>query len=278
MEYATKRVDHDLISHQVFLEKLYNKNQTTKRIAEEFTESKQVDFIAHLEENEVPVEFGIGLLTQMALHKRASLPTLVGILRHHFGNSQATVDMIQRCMDIGLVSWDKVTQTFVVIFQIGQAVQDDLDRYQYPLPMVVKPKTVGTNKETGYLLGSGSLILKDNHHDDDICLDHINRMNAVRLTLDMDTATMIQNQWRDLDKVKPGESKHDFERRKKAFEKYDRTCKDVFETLTMHSDSFYLTHKYDKRGRTYCQGYHVDYQGNAWNKAVVQLADKELVE
>jgi DNA-directed RNA polymerase len=41
---------------------------------------------------------------------------------------------------------------------------------------------------------------------------------------------------------------------------------------------FYLTHRYDKRGRTYAQGYHVNTQGNCWNKAVIELADEEVVE
>jgi DNA-directed RNA polymerase len=62
------------------------------------------------------------------------------------------------------------------------------------------------------------------------------------------------------------------------FEKYDRTAKDVITALSIHTDGFYLTHKYDKRGRVYCQGYHINYQGAPWNKATIQLADKELVE
>ena len=48
------------------------------------------------------------------------------------------------------------------------------------------------------------------------------------------------------------------------------------EILTEESDTFYLPHKYDKRGRTYCQGYHVSYQGAAWNKAVIEFANEEV--
>ena len=39
----------------------------------------------------------------------------------------------------------------------------------------------------------------------------------------------------------------------------------------------YLTHKYDKRGRVYCQGYYISYQGTDWNKAVIELSNKEIV-
>jgi len=39
-----------------------------------------------------------------------------------------------------------------------------------------------------------------------------------------------------------------------------------------------MTHRYDKRGRVYCMGYHVNYQGTPWNKAVIELADKEMIQ
>jgi DNA-directed RNA polymerase len=63
--------------------------------------------------------------------------------------------------------------------------------------------------------------------------------------------------------------------RRKAFEKYDQSSKDVMHALMGIRDRFWLTHKYDRRGRTYCVGYHINYQGTSWNKAVVEFANKE---
>lgn len=128
------------------------------------------------------------------------------------------------------------------------------------------------------MLTEGSVILKKNFHNDDVCLDHINRCNRIPLTINQTTATMVKNQWRNLDKQKDGETREEFLKRKKAFEKHDRTAKDVMSILTAKTDVFYLTHKYDKRGRTYCQGHHVTYQGTPWNKAVIQFANTELVK
>ena len=88
---------------------------------------------------------------------------------------------------------------------------------------------------------------------------------------------MIQNQWKGLDKIRDGETKMDLDKRRKAFQKYDRNSKVVLELLTMISDKFYLTHRYDKRGRTYAQGYHVNPQGNSWNKAIINFANKEVI-
>jgi hypothetical protein len=267
-----------LMQHQVELEQLYNKNQLIPRIKQEFTSCTAINFEMLFNDNKIPVDLGYALLVQMALHKRCNLPTLVGTLRSHCATAQEVVDHIITMAQLGLVTWNALQKMFVVVIPISDDVQAELDRFQFPLPMVVEPREVKCNRDTGYVLNRGSIILKKNHHDQDVVLDHINRMNKVRFTINTDTAKMIQNSWRNLDKAKPGESKEDFEKRKRAFEKYDRTCHDVIEVLTQHGNEFYLTHKYDKRGRIYCQGYHVNYQGAPWNKAVIELAEPEVIE
>lgn len=282
MSQTSQEVSPTELLKQVELEKLFNKNQTLSRIRREFTECDDFDFPKYIDHMAIPVDFGLDLLVQIALHKRADLSTMVGLLRHHFKDAsspaQSCADMLLKAAMADLVTWNAAYQQFIVIYTISQDVQDELDRFQFPLPMVIPPRTVRKNTDNGYVLGAGSLLLRDNHHNDDICLDHINRVNQIPLAIDHDTATMIKNRWRNLDKAKEGESREDFEKRKRAFEKYDRTTKDVIAELGDHSGRFYLTHKYDKRGRTYCQGYHVNYQGAPWNKAVICLADKEHVE
>lgn len=267
-----------LIAHQRELEKLFNKNQLITRIKSEFMECDSFDFSEYMEDKGIPRGFGYDLLVQMALHKRCDLQTLIGLLDRHFHNVQETADMLWVCAEADLVDWSPDLKIFIACFNIAKEVQEELDRYQFPLPMVVRPRKVRKNTETGMLLTEGSLILKKNHHDGDICLDHINRVNSIQLTINHNVANMIQNQWRNLDVIKPGESRDDFKRRKKAFEKYDRTAREVMDVVTKLSPVFYLTHKYCKRGRTHCQGYHVDYQGAPWNKAVVQFANEEIVQ
>lgn len=270
--------DADLMEKQVELEQLYSKNQLIPRIKAEFTNCKEVDFSAIFQSNGIPLDFGYALLVQMALHKRAPLPTIVGVLRSHCDTAQEVVELIIKMCELDLCHWHPVQERLVVAITISDDVQEELDRFQFPLPMVIEPKEVKTNRDTGYVLNRGSIILKKNHHSGDVCLDHINRQNRIALTINEDTATMVKNAWRNLDKPKEGESREDFEKRVRAFEKYDRTCKDVHDKLREAGDRFYLTHKYDKRGRIYCQGYHISYQGAPWNKAVIELADKEIVE
>lgn len=279
---ARTDIDAARLDLQLELEHLYHKNQLLPRIRQEFLACEDVDFPAYMKEHGILPEFGLDLLVQMVLHKRTTLPILVGILRSHFeplvNASQLAADMLLKCAEADLVDWSETLEKFIIKFDISKDVQEEINRYQYPLPMVIPPAEVTCNRETGYLTSRGSIILKKNHHNDDVCLDHINRMNSIRFTIDDDTAFLIENQWRHLDRPKDGESYADYQKRQKAFEKYDTTSKEVIGKILSLGNEFYLTHKYDKRGRTYCQGYHVTYMGNAWNKAVIELADKELVE
>ena len=263
--------------HQEELEVLFNKNQQYARIRKEFEDAGE-DLLNYMVENEVDPNFGYDLLVQMALHKRADVPTLVGAMRSHFAEAQDVLNMLIHCAKIDLVTYSTQFKQFIVLHDITQDVQDDLDRFQYPLPLIIEPREVRSNKDNGYhYVKEGSLILKNNHHNDDICLDHINRVNKVRFRIDHDTAKMIKNSWSNLDKPKEGETKEDYEKRVRAFEKYDRTAKDILEYYKELGNEFYLTHKYDKRGRIYCQGYHVSYQGAPWNKAVIEFAEGEVV-
>lgn len=270
----------DMKQYQIDMEKLFHKNQLIPRIKLEFTNA-EFNFRKHMIDNNIDTDFGFDLLVQMALHKRTTLPVLVGILRRHYKNlqtgSQQTANAILDCVKADLVDWNPSLRQFIVRYDISQDVQDDLDRYQYPLPMIVPPNPLKSNEDTGYFTSRNSVILKNNHHDNDVCLDHLNKVNNIKLKINSVTATMIQNSWKNLDKPKDGEDRKDYQRRVKAFEKYDRTARDVMMHLEIAGNEFWLTHKYDKRGRVYAQGYHVNYQGNAWNKAVVELAEGEIV-
>jgi len=267
-----------MLQFQYDIETLFHKNQLFPRIKAEF-EGYPI-FEDAFKEAQIEPEFGYALLVQMVLHKRASLPTLVGILKkHHDDDCQATADALLRACHSNLVDWHPIAKQFIIRFEISPDVQAELDRYQYPMPLVVEPKEVTDNRDTGYYTSKGSIILKDNHHDDDVCLDHINRMNRIKLRINMDVALTVKNRWRGLDKQAEDEDRQEFLKRKKQFEKFDRTAYDVMDHLGLSNEGeFWLTHKYDKRGRTYCQGYHVNYQGAPWNKAVIEFANGETIE
>ena len=267
-----------MLEFQIEIEQLFHKNQLFTRIKGDFQECTDPDFGAMMDKAGFDREFGWDFLVQMALHKRATLPTMAGILMRHFdGDAQRTVNAIEAAVRADLGNWSPLSKVFIVRWDISQDIQDDIDRYQYPLPMVVEPRILRTNKDTGYYTSHNSVILRDNHHDEDVCLDHLNSINRIKFRLNQDVAGTIQNRWRHLDKPKIDEDISEYQKRVKAFEKYDRTAHDVLNHLGLSNEGeFWLTHKYDKRGRTYCQGYHVNYQAACWNKAVVEFANQEV--
>lgn len=260
------------------LEQLFSKNQLIPRMSKEFKDYEDINFIGFFEHIGIDPKLGIDAMVQMALHKRADLPTLVGSLHHHSDNAQVITDALLTMAENDCFDYDPTIDKFIVIYGISDDVALELESFQYPLPIVSEPKLVKCNTDTGYYVGKGSIILKKNHHDMDVCLDHINRMNNIRLSINWDVAKFVKNKWSSLDKPKEGETRQEFEKRVRAFEKYDRTAKDVMELVTKEGNEFSLGHKYDKRGRTYSQGYHINYQGTSWNKAVIEFTDKELVD
>lgn len=266
-------MDTVLKEKQLELEHKYNKNQLMKRVKSAF---KCEDFDKLFEEQSIPPAFGYELLAVMAIQKRANVPTLVGVLNHHYEKAQDTADMLTKCVEADLVDFDSEAEVFIAKYLITPDVQRELDYYQFPLPMIVPPKKVYRNNETGYLASGGSLILKNNYHEEDICLDHINRMNHVQLKLDMDTAKMVNLKWRNLDKPKDGETWQDYQDRMKAFKKYQTSTMKVMEEINDSSDCFYMTWAFDKRGRSYSRGYHINIQGVDWNKAVINFYNEEV--
>jgi hypothetical protein len=94
-------------------------------------------------------------------------------------------------------------------------------------------------------------------HNEDTCIEHINTMNAIPLTLE----------WRVLIDLSESTDSDDIHFIKMSERTYD----------SIGERKFYLKHHYDTRGRVYCQGYYVNYQGSQYKKAIVQLANKELI-
>ena len=261
------------LDHQVELERLYSNNELMPRMRKVFEDFGAKDDLAALGIDE---KLGMAVLIQMALRKRCNVTTLVGVVRKLMPTAQQAMDEVAKCVEAGLVQWNG--EVFITNFTMPTAVQLELDRFQYPLPMVVRPKHLTKNTQTGYLASgaTGSVVLKDNHTEDDVCLDHLNRVNAMKLTLNVDTATMVKNKWAHLDKPKEGESVFDYQKRRKAFDKYTQHAYHVMGVVCAEGNEFFITNRYDKRGRVYAQGHYINPQGTEWNKAVAEFAHQEI--
>lgn len=144
-----------------------------------------------------------------------------------------------------------------------------IEHSQYLPPMVCEPLELENNYSSGYLSHSDGLILgSGNMHDGDICLDVLNTLNKVALKLDTDFLSKVEEE--------PTFELDDREKAK-AWDKFKRDSYKFYLMIAEQGNEFYLTNKVDKRGRIYAQGYHITTQGTSFKKAMIELANEEVV-
>lgn len=257
------------------LEELYNKFQLMKILRSEF---ETIVDMSVAEENIEP-EMVIDALCQMYLHRQADPATLVGILSPKWGSPQVVADKLLRLVELDYFDFNEDLDRFTVSYDLSDDVKEMLDKFQFPLPMVVHPLPVQDNFDTGYLGMKGLLVLNgsDYFKDVDICLDHLNRANKVALAMNFDVINSDQGRF-----VKPvravGEDFDEYRKRLKQAEQFYQTSIAVMSQINELSDEVYLTHRYDRRGRVYTSGYHINTQGDDYRKAVLTLANKEVLK
>lgn len=257
-----------MVETQQNLEELFNRNQLMDVLREQF---------APLADDN---QFWLDCLCQIYLHKQADVPTMVGLFSPKWGEPQEVAEMLTEVVEADLMDFDMESYRFIMKYEITQDVQDLLDRYQFPLPMVVRPNKVKNNHSgSGYYDRKGRIVLNgsDVFDDEDVCLDHINRANSVALTINTDVIASAEGMM-ILPKRKPGEGFTDFQKRQKQAEVFYNTSLEVMQGMLTLGNEFWLTHKYDRRGRTYAVGYHVNSQGTDYNKAVLELSRKEIIK
>lgn len=276
--------------NQQMLEHLFNDRQARPLILKELASNQivqaEITQAIKLSEGFLTKEFIEDVLIQLILAKRTTVPALVGMFRFHFANHfdshQLAAMGFAGMIALRLVGFDDARMQLVVKYDVSEKTHDLIRQYMYLPPMIIPPLPVrdgSNNRGSGYITQPGdSLLLQDNHHEGELCVEHLNTCNQVQLTINDRVVKSLRNHWKNVEAPKPDETFEDYQKRIKAFEKYEKDSFLVMALMIEMGNVFYLTHKYDKRGRTYCQGYQVNYQGNTWNKAVVELANKEMVQ
>ena len=188
----------------------------------------------------------------------------------------------------------KTREGWIVIsrVELDSEVTQYADNALYLPPLIIKPRKVRSNRDSGYITQRGeSLILGfyENHHDDNICLDVINTLNSNEYELDIEfikqykeeatevTIEQLQENARIKDKVLT-----DIDAQKKLkeirdnWDKYQEQGAFLQHLMVHHGNSFYLCNKVDKRGRIYSSGFHMNVQGSSFKKAMVNFKHHEI--
>ena len=150
---------------------------------------------------------------------------------------------------------------------------DALTKYmaisQYLPPMVCEPLEVTHNFSSGYLTHNDTLILgSGNHHDGDICLDVINKVNKIPLKLCTQFLSTVEEE---------PSFELDSQDKITQWNEFKIQSYEFYVLMVQQGNRFYFTNKVDKRGRLYCQGYHLSSQGTAFKKAMLEFAEEEIV-
>ena len=213
----------------------------------------------------------LNILTQTVLIASDYVPLLsicssvsFGLSRYH--DIQTCADVLWLINQTDLILIDIVNDTRYI--QSNMELPDELVNRLTLMcvlpPMLVKPRTLRHNKSCGYLtINKDSLILgdKENYHDECISLDVLNTLNSQAYQLDLDICYKYEKELTG-DELTHNKAKEQFE--------YFR---DVIQDKTI-----FFTHKVDKRGRIYSQGYQFNTQGSSYEKACINLKTKEFVE
>lgn len=265
---------------QLHLEELFDKHKLMPALrnhfSRDFYETAIEEMVAKYPD--IPARFITEVLVQMQLHKQTTPAVLIGVLKSQWRDveAQQLADWLTVLVEEGVLLYEGLR--LVVKFTIPEELQKAIDTLQFPMPMLVEPVKVESNSNTGYLTTKGSLLLGKSHHEGDINLEHINRQNSIKFTLNFNTVTNGINKWANLDKPKKSESQEKYEKRIAAFARFKERSGQLHELIEHTGNLFYLTNKYDMRGRCYSVGYLVNPQGHDFNKAILEFNNKEIVE
>lgn len=260
-------------------------------------ESKQTrkDHISQMDLKELVEELFVRIAS---LTSETTLNNLASQLAPELGFADTRVG-IQACAEVLAIITDtsffdlvKYHVNSSIYVRSNFALPDDLleyvERACYLPPMIVRPNTLRDNRSSGYKTIKGdSLILGGgiNHHNLPISLDVLNIMNNYKLCLNEFILNNVEQEpTSDLDEYESDKPITEIEKRrliaqqKANWQRHLDQSKYFTEHLLANNNEFYITNKYDKRGRIYSQGHHINPQGTSFKKASIDLHDKQLVE
>lgn len=262
-------------------------------------ESKQTrkDHISQMDLRELTTEIYVriaSLTSETTLNNLASqLAGILGFADTRVG-IQACAEVIAILCDTNFFNLTKYHINSSIYVSSNFALPDELNAYIeracYLPPMVVKPKKLRDNRSSGYLTVKGdSLILGGghNHHNDHIALDVLDLMNGYELCLNEFILNNVEEEpTHDLDVVeqKPDqpplteiEKQRAIMQQKNNWNKHLSQCDYFYKHILLNNNKMYITNKFDKRGRIYSQGHHINPQGTSYKKACIDLFNKEVV-
>lgn len=230
------------------------------------------------------------LLTKTVLHCQAPLPLVSIASMVHVGmgkldDIRTVSELIATLEPLGLWAIHERSKTRMVesLIMPSEQLELKLNHACYIPPMIEKPDTLYRNNSCGLkTVDKDSLILgnSSNYHSNSISLDVLNTLNRNEYIIDNWVVENFEKDWHfkelsqdelaQLDQHEQDQYYQDVNNKEKYLEQFSVFYKHL------KDKPIYLTHKVDKRGRVYTQGFHFSTQGTSFEKACISLKNQEL--
>lgn len=222
-------------------------------------------------------KFITAFLVTLIVHKRGSVEAIWGLLRYQDKeNPQAVLDAILWCIQLELC---KTTDSELLVkYQLSEEHQKQLSMFSFPLPSVIPMKKVKSINDSPYsTIKTGCILLNQVNPDKDkeYSLDVVNKMQEMTFKVNETVAKQADDHWDVTGTIREGESYKTFKQRVEQFDEFSSKTMEVIERMKDLPLHFQV--KYDKRGRNYTLGYHLNPQGKEYQKAILELYNAERV-
>lgn len=260
------------IENEKKIEVMFNRNQLLPKLTTWVQKNENISSL--ILANNLDVKVAEQLAIQLIIHKRMDIPTAIGVCRNktYPEDLQKISNEILRCLVEGLCSWDSNREQLVVKYDIPEEMEEELALFQFPMPMLIEPETIVKNNQNGYrFTQAGGIVLNSSskkYKKIKLPLEPINKLNKVKLSLNTKIVNLV-------DKLSTWKS--DSEMSQKNLAKFNRNAKSLCNFYIKNGNEFYLTHKFDRRGRIYSVAYLINDQGTTWGKGIIEFANKEKI-
>jgi len=177
-------------------------------------------------------------------------------------------DVIQACEDI---YYEVIIGEHIMVnslYMVEPSTYEYIGLRTYAPPMLVEPKEWVNNSEGGYYDTPINCILGSvhNQHNEKQSLDVLNLLQKIEWRLNPTVLSMKQQPNKPFKSVD-------------SHEQFIKFATDASITYEKYKDrSFWLLAQFDKRGRMYYRGYHINIQGNGFQKALMDFAKPMPIE
>lgn len=252
-------------------------------INQEYYKAKQarIDVLLYsmdIDAKDIVIDIFIAVLSSTGVQEiQAIIGRLTHILPYDdiFDSVKTLAEILAVVSDCGLYDFiaprdsESGYLTINPLYQVEEETLQYMSDVKYLPPMICKPKEITGNDSSAHLtkLGDSIILGSGNHHDNYLALDVLNINNRIPLELDL---LVVKEQEQPNKELITKEQKEGFRRLRQS-------SRDVYAEIIHYGNEFHLTNKYDKRGRFYTQGYHINIQSTEYKKASINLKNKLVI-